>query len=592
MARSVCSAACSHGRMPLRTPLVRALPVLVLLPVTVLTAAPAPAATDCTIKGTSGPDRLVGTAGDDIICGFGGDDVLLGREGDDVLNGFGGRDVIRGGPGDDFDRETPGADVFDGGDGVDLVWYVDRNGVSVSLDDVANDGEPGEQDNIHSDVEQVRGTDRRDVIIGNGGDNLLDGGGLDDVIHGGGGNDRILGGSGYDELFGEAGADVVKGGSSSDALVGGAGADSLDGQGTEDVCDDDPADESVLRCRRDGKAPTLLFGVRLKDRAVAPGQQLTLPMVVAKDSALVDAIEVHVIRSADGAGVSACPPTMTPYSPGYRGAESEWKWKCVLPEDFAPGGYLLRAVAKDRVGNETALGALGPDDAAFVVLGPGPDTTPPTVEVEEAPAGGLAPGERFHLTVHVADPNGVSDLGVTATRQVGDGTWCDEESLHLVDGSAVDGSWRLTCEVPDPARNGEWSLVLRALDGYGNGAAPTGDAPVVTVVGGVDDDSAPLVDQVAVAPTTVAPGGSFTVTAHVTDPSGVEIADAMVSDNPPGPSMCQPMVLKSGSATDGTWKATCTMPADAAAGQRTVQIYVQDSFWLAAYRDGGTFTVS
>lgn len=43
----------------------------------------------CTIKGTKGPDRLLGTPKRDVICGFGGNDVIIGR---------GGNDVIRGGP--------------------------------------------------------------------------------------------------------------------------------------------------------------------------------------------------------------------------------------------------------------------------------------------------------------------------------------------------------------------------------------------------------------------------------------------------------------------------------------------------------------
>ena len=104
--------------------------------------APAEAGTvapKCTIKGTKGPDRLVGTPKRDVICGFGGKDVLVGNDGRDVLLGgagadrmLGGRgpDRLDGGPGDDRllgqpqnDRLDggPGDDFLDGGSGINIV---------------------------------------------------------------------------------------------------------------------------------------------------------------------------------------------------------------------------------------------------------------------------------------------------------------------------------------------------------------------------------------------------------------------------------------------------------------------------------------
>lgn len=55
----------------------------------------------CTIKGTKGPDRLVGTQKRDVICGFGGNDVIVGRGGNDVIHAGAGNDVVRGGRGND-----------------------------------------------------------------------------------------------------------------------------------------------------------------------------------------------------------------------------------------------------------------------------------------------------------------------------------------------------------------------------------------------------------------------------------------------------------------------------------------------------------
>jgi hypothetical protein len=66
------------------------------------------------IKGTSGPNRLVGTRGNDVLCGRGGSDILKGLAGRDRLVGGRGndtfysrdafRDVDKGGPGRDRAR--------------------------------------------------------------------------------------------------------------------------------------------------------------------------------------------------------------------------------------------------------------------------------------------------------------------------------------------------------------------------------------------------------------------------------------------------------------------------------------------------------
>jgi phosphodiesterase/alkaline phosphatase D-like protein len=89
----------------------------------------------CTIVGTNGPDRLVGSPRRNVICGLGGADVLVGWGGDDVLSGGPGNDYLRpgagrdrvlGGPGNDFAGARDGrADRIFGGAGADRA-RVDR----------------------------------------------------------------------------------------------------------------------------------------------------------------------------------------------------------------------------------------------------------------------------------------------------------------------------------------------------------------------------------------------------------------------------------------------------------------------------------
>ena len=116
-------------------------------------AGPAAAAQPkCTIKGTKGPDRLVGTAKRDVICGFGGKDVLVGK---------GGKDHLVGGKGDDKLRGGRGGDLLSGGPANDRLY-----------------GEP-----------------QNDTLLGGPGDDYLNGGSGNNTINGGPGQNRCLAGA-------------------------------------------------------------------------------------------------------------------------------------------------------------------------------------------------------------------------------------------------------------------------------------------------------------------------------------------------------------------------------------------------------------
>ncbi|HEV8627921.1 MAG TPA: calcium-binding protein [Acidimicrobiia bacterium] len=113
-------------------------------------------------EGTDDPvlgfEVVIGTDKDDTLTGDTGDNVLIGRLGNDKIAGGDGNDVLDGGPGDDsFDEDSKpnGADQIIGGEGNDTVDYSTRQGgmVTVTLDGVANDGAPGEGDNV-SEVEK------------------------------------------------------------------------------------------------------------------------------------------------------------------------------------------------------------------------------------------------------------------------------------------------------------------------------------------------------------------------------------------------------------------------------------------------------
>ncbi|HEU5057405.1 MAG TPA: hypothetical protein VFU21_12800 [Kofleriaceae bacterium] len=194
-----------------------------------------------TIWGGSGQDVLIGSS---VLLNH-----LYGEEDGDVLRGGDGNDRIDGGPGDDvmfgrgghdsFHSEgaMDGADDMRGGDGSDTVLYSFRpTAVTVTIgDDTQPDGEAGEGDTVRNDVENVRGGNGPNVLVGNAAANELYGGPTADELYGGGGNDLLVGSTGADMLFGDAGADQLLGHAGPDVLYGGDGADILQGdEGRDD----------------------------------------------------------------------------------------------------------------------------------------------------------------------------------------------------------------------------------------------------------------------------------------------------------------------------------------------------------------------
>lgn len=185
--------------------------------------------------------------GNDKVRGGPVQDIYYLGPGEDIVYGGGpGSDVLNGGPGNDVfyqtnggasaDRtDSSGGDTFIGEDGTDAVRYAQDSEFSgvrttpleLSLDGGANDGEPGEGDNIQSGIEEVMGGIGPDVITGSDAADQLNGFRGQDTIYGRGGNDKVDGSEDDDRLYGEAGNDTVYGSGHNDFLDGGPGSDSL-----------------------------------------------------------------------------------------------------------------------------------------------------------------------------------------------------------------------------------------------------------------------------------------------------------------------------------------------------------------------------
>jgi hypothetical protein len=249
---------------------------------------------------------LDGGPGADILKGWDSNDTLLGGPGDDEINGSGGSDHIEGGDGNDsISPDTyhdPAPDYVDGGGGFDKVddWSIpdkDYNPpIAVSMDGVANDGRPGEADNVVN-VEKIESHVSGTLAGGAGDDELTVWANIDEgnsTLIGNGGNDKLTAGDYQDTLDGGPGNDIINGGFGNDVLTGGPGQDTILADATSASCGwysytcKIPFGNDVVNAR-DGEADTIDCGV-------------------GEDRAVVDAIDVVTnCETVDKAGATSGP---------------------------------------------------------------------------------------------------------------------------------------------------------------------------------------------------------------------------------------------------------------------------------------------
>lgn len=227
---------------------------------------PAGSTATCTVPASTFPCPVRGcppsfTTAIDVDLGDGNDSldsaaipVKDGGTGSFVMIGRGGpgADVIADGeangsfyPGDGADRVLAGAganaiytgaatpdgpDVYDLSNGPGLIDYgAATYDLSISLDDVANDGGPGEGD-------QIIGADA--VAGGSGDDTIIDPRSVASILNGRAGHDDLTGGDGVDSIYGDGGDDRIRGMGGNDLLIGDTGGVVQSSPGEPDGDDD------------------------------------------------------------------------------------------------------------------------------------------------------------------------------------------------------------------------------------------------------------------------------------------------------------------------------------------------------------------
>jgi Ca2+-binding RTX toxin-like protein len=192
------------------------------------------------LDGYQGPESMLGGDGDDTLEGNLGDDHLFGDAGNDTVDGGDDADEVRGGDGDDVvagGGRPAFDDIVDGGAGRDTLSQYEYSGqqsdgtpqpVRITLAGGADDGRPGENDNISGvevahllvaaditaagdpvDLSVFRTQAAASRLVGSPGPDLLTGFDFDDVIEAGAGDDQVIGSYGNDTINPGAGRDTV-----------------------------------------------------------------------------------------------------------------------------------------------------------------------------------------------------------------------------------------------------------------------------------------------------------------------------------------------------------------------------------------------
>jgi hypothetical protein len=305
-----------------------------------------------------------------------------GGAGDDGVVTGDGNDVVRGGPGDDGVNGNGGNDEIFGGTGIDSTFISGSAdpapAVNGSLDDQANDGGPGETDNIHSDVEDLTGnstgpgaSDGVVTLRGNAGSNSLQVYSGRGNLDGGPGNDVVTGGFLDDTINSVDGfADRVTCGPGNDTVT----ADTLDTVG--DSC------ENVTRTdvgnANQDKQPTVTWTAPANNARLSATKANTLAVDAADDKG------VAKVQFLAGNRI-VCEDTTAPYICAYK------------PSGADSGKVTLAAIAID--GAQQTATALKP-----VRVG----RFSPKISEKVSPSKDTKAPYRFRVTGTLTPPSGMS----------------------------------------------------------------------------------------------------------------------------------------------------------------------------------------
>jgi hypothetical protein len=260
-----------------------------------------------------------------------------------------------------------------------------------------------------------------------------------------------------------------------------------------------------------------------------------------------------------------------------------------IPAGAEPGTWkLTRVQLQDAAGNFVNYGPAfsnhfpngTPTDLS--VTSTAPDTTPPTlVSLDFTPktVDVTNAAQTVTVTAHLTDDNtGVNSAVIYFSSPSSAQTAF--ASFSLTSGTATDGTYTASVTIPQGAEPGTWKIYRVSLQDtasnsveYGPNFArpfPSGMPTDLSVLNANVDTTAPTLVSLSFTPQSVdvsSAAQTITVTAHITDDmSGVQHAEIYFSSPSNAQHAMNSFALTAGTATDGTYQATITIPKSAEAG--------------------------
>lgn len=378
------------------------------------------------------------------------------------------------------------------------------------------------------------GTGRADVICGRGGNDVVRAGKGNDIVDGGPGADRLRGDEGHDTLLGGTGNDVVLGMNGDDIIRAEAGNDRVTasagndrvtgGDGNDILLGDDGSDALAGEAGDDD-----IDGSNADDRLTGgPGND--------------------VLRSGSG-------------------------------DDSVDGGGGDNLCIVD--GRDRRVRCRYDEQPPVVVK---VSFSPATVDVTKASA-------PVTVRIHATDVAGVSTISPGYLEAGNNTTALFFGGFSLVSGTDRDGWWQARVTIPRYTRPGNlWLGAVGIHDDRGNVASVSADVPL-QVIDTDPDTQAPQLSVVSVTPSVAdvrTQDRKVKVTLHAVDmKAGVARLDICLS-HPTTPTSSFPRPYYpafacveeapriSGTAYDGTWTATLTVPKGAVGATYNVLATVTD----------------
>jgi Ca2+-binding RTX toxin-like protein len=452
-----------------------------------LAAAPADAAVytssglRCTIVGTSGKDRLVGSARRDVICGRGGADTIVAGGGDDVIDGGAGGDTITGGSGRDVARGAGGNDDLVGGSGRDsLDGGAGTNWCSMDPSDTVTHCVYDEE----APVVRAIGLSRRQVDVTDSDKTVRvrvhvtdDTGAASVQVHlaGGYGEAHLVGGTIRNGWW-SVGIRLRRWAEPGDFQVQVSARDRMNRWDNGDWQLQNPRVLRVIDRKPDRSRPVVR-------KLTAPTENT---VVNVRRAARTVHVRAHLVDTVSGiATAQFCAKNICAQGELVRGTIRNGWWEAdlripkraiggdwnvsIMISDYAhssdyeywQGPDVYRLVASDPAGVPSNTHAIPGGAGRFRVIGTKDSNAPVLVGLSATPkiVGTLAGAATVQVSMHVTDVEGVTEVGgwlQSADSEGGPGFSLAE--FARVTGTARDGVWRSTVVLPQGTPPGVYAF--------------------------------------------------------------------------------------------------------------------------------------